>query len=344
MNIVPHVGFSPIPMLDRLMQVARQNPNAVAHIQRLAQRYGPVAMAHVRQFLDHAGYRAGRAVRNWIGRHVRPRRNQFLLNVRRALGRAQQTRIRRIGADIDRVAGKRSFVRSNYAQVRRSSRGGWAVSRGGYGSRRSGFRRGRMPMRFGGRRNFPLYRAIRPELKNYDLDLGTVAISNAIELSCAPWGNINVGAAVNQRVGRKILAKSLTIAGSITSNAAPGVAAAADTVWMWVVLDRQPNGALATPADVWRVALGDKAMRNLDNGPRFKILKCTEMKIDYGQSGVFINCPFELYMKLNIPVTWQGLINGLPYTNNLLVFFGTANQNNTTLQTSYVCRVRFTDV
>ena len=148
MNVVPHVGFSPIPMLDRLMQVARQNPNAVAHIQRLAQRYGPVAMAHVRQFLDQAGYRAGRAVRDWIGRHVRPRRNQFMLNVRRALGRAQQTRIRRIGADIDR----RSFVRSNYAQVRRGVRGFSTRSRGGHTTRRgSMIGRRRYPMRTGGR-------------------------------------------------------------------------------------------------------------------------------------------------------------------------------------------------
>lgn len=346
MNVVPY--FSPIPMLDRLMAVARQNPNAVAHVRRLAERYGPVAMAHVRQFLDHAGYRAGRAVRDWIGRHVRPRRNQFMHNVRTALGRQQRVRALRDGhRTVRRYLENRRDADGSRGSYRSSATfdGGSSQGRRGnvYAVRRGAGSRRRRPFRTGGRRNFPMYKAIRPELKSFDQALSATAIGNTIGLVAAPWGTINIGSQMNQRVGRKVLAKSVTLAGLINSTAAPGVGQAADTVWMWVVLDRQPNAALAAPADVWSVTSAERALRNLDQGPRFKILKCLEIKIDYGQSGVFINVPFELYMKFNIPVTWQGLVNGYPTTNNLLVFFGNANQNNTFLQVTMSERVRYYD-
>jgi len=339
MNIVPHVGFSPIPMLDRLMQVARQNPNAVAHIQRLAYRYGPAAMAHVRQFLDHAGYRAGRAVRDWIGRHVRPRRNQFMHNVRTGLQRQQMYRAERMGRQVIRegwARPKSSDVRSNPVQVR-GSRGFVGRRRGGQLRRRGGGLRRVRPMRFGGR---PMS---RPEMKAYDLGTSS-SITSTMTLIQVPVRDLPLGVTSSQRVGRKVFCKSLLMAGKIFNTVLAPANATSDSVWFWVVLDRQANGATATAADIWSNSTGATALRNLDQGPRFKILKCVEVKVDAVAAGTHINQPFEFYIPLNFSVHWKGAANDPPYKNNILVFVANSNNLDETLAVDHVSRVRFTDV
>lgn len=338
MNIVPHVGFAPIPMLDRLMQVARQNPNAVAHIERLAQRYGPVAMAHVRQFLDHAGYRAGRAVRDWIGRHVRPRRNQFMHNVRTGLRRQQEYRAARDGrVMMRRWLAEKQYARSaNFSQVRR---GGQAIARGGYARRRGGIRRRRWPIRTGGRP----YTNLRPELKYFDDTNTALAIGNTISRISSPVVQITIGSGQAERVGRQILCKSLMMTGRIRSNAAPSGTQAADTVWVWVILDRQSNGVTPNVSDIWSNTTGHGALRNLNNGPRFKILKCFEVKVDYGQSGVDVNVPFEARIPMSKVLTFAFGTQTVPTKNNLLVYAGTSNSNNTTLVVDIYTRIRFYD-
>lgn len=345
MNVVPYAPvFNPLPMLDRLMQVARQNPNAVAHIQRLAQRYGPVALAHVRQFMDHAGYRAGRAVRDWIGRHVRPRRNQFMHNVRTALGHQQRVRALRDGHRSMRrwLAYKQSSRAQSFSQVRRGARGFNTRSRGGHNTRRGSMMgRRRYPMRTGGR--YVNSRGVRPELKSYDIGVNLHPIANTISLLYGPWQTLPLGVQSDQRVGRKVRVKGVTLSGVVRSVNVTTISTAADTVWLWVVMDRQPNNNIPAVADVWSNSAAHTALRNLDQGPRFKIIKCIEIKTDFGQTGTFINTPFEAYIPLDTTVTWQGAANSSPYKNNLLFFAGNANQAASDLVISMVSRVRFTD-
>lgn len=345
MNIVPHVGFSPIPMLDRLMQVARQNPNAVAHIQRLAQRYGPVAMAHVRQFLDQAGYRAGRAVRDWIGRHVRPRRNQFMHNVRTGLARQQRVRALRDGHAtvrrfLQRRLSSRPVVRSQPSSQYRGARGTVSARRrGGQGMRRGGMRLPRL--RTGGRRiaNF----GPRPELKAYDKGGNNLSISSTISYITEPWNDISVGTASNNRVGRKVRTKSILLVGSVKTNVVTTITTASDTVWIWVVLDTQPNGAAASSTDIWSNNVAHTALKNLDQGGRFKIIKCIEVKMDYGQTGTTVNAPFEVYIPLRCTPVWKGLVNSAPYVNNLLVFAGNSNTAMSDFLIDIQCRTRYYD-
>lgn len=343
MNIVPHVGFSPIPMLDRLMQVARQNPNAVAHIQRLAQRYGPVAMAHVRQFLDHAGYRAGRAVRDWIGRHVRPRRNQFMHNVRTGLARQQNVRFeRQWRGDVRRLLARRPFrvgVKTQPSSQYRGSRGTVSTRRRGGGFGRRG---GNMPrLRTGGRRI--AFRGPRPELKAYDKLILGGALSSNITYIVEPFNDIAIGPEGNKRLGRKVRTKSLLLVGSIRTVNVTSITTASDTVWIWVVLDTQPNGAAAAVTDVWSNTVAHTALKNLDQGGRFKILKCVEVKMDYGQTGTTVNAPFEIYMPLRVTPVWKGLVASAPYLNNVLVFAGNSNTAMSDFLIDISCRTRYYD-
>lgn len=333
MNVVP---FNPVPMLDRLMQVARQNPAAVAHVGRLARQYGPAAMAHVRQFLDHAGYRVGRAVRNWIGRHVRPRRNQFMHNARTALGRAQFTRMRRIFDTEYRRAAIRSEPSSQYRGARGTVS---ARRRGAQGMRRGGMRLARL--RTGGRRiaNF----GPRPELKAYDKGGNNLSISSTISYITEPWNDISVGTASNNRIGRKIRTKSILLVGSVKTNVVTTITTASDTVWIWVVLDTQPNGAAASSTDIWSNNVAHTALKNLDQGGRFKIIKCIEVKMDYGQTGTTVNAPFEVYIPLRCTPVWKGLVNSAPYVNNLLVFAGNSNTAMSDFLIDIQCRTRYYD-
>lgn len=338
MNIVP---FNPVPMLDRLMQVARQNPAAVAHIGRLARQYGPAAMAHVRQFLDHAGYRAGRAVRDWIGRHVRPRRNQFMHNVRTALGRQQEIRALRDGRrSLRRWLAYKQSSRSQPSSQYRGARGTVSARRrGAQGMRRGGMRLPRL--RTGGRRiaNF----GPRPELKAYDKGGNNLAISSTISYITEPWNDISVGTASNNRIGRKVRTKSILLVGSVKTNVVTTITTASDTVWIWVVLDTQPNGAAAASTDIWSNNVAHTALKNLDQGGRFKIIKCIEVKMDYGQTGTTVNAPFEVYIPLRCTPVWKGLVNSAPYVNNLLVFAGNSNTAMSDFLIDIQCRTRYYD-
>lgn len=337
MNVVPYAPvFNPVPMLDRLMQVARQNPAAVAHVGRLARQYGPAAMAHVRQFLDHAGYRVGRAVRDWIGRHVRPRPNQFMHNARTALGRAQFTRMRRIFDSEYRRASIRSERSSQY----RGSRGTVSARRrGGQGMRRGG---GYLPrLRTGGRRisNY----GPRPELKAYDKGANNVAVAPNISYITEPFNDMPIGPNANNRIGRKIRIKSLLLVGSVKTVNVTSITTASDTVWIWVVLDRQPNAAAASAGDIWSNTTAHTALKNLDQGGRFKILKCVEIKMDYGQTGTTVNAPFEIYIPLRITPVWKGTAVSGPYVNNVLVFAGNSNTAMTDFLIDFQARTRFYD-
>ena len=168
-------------------------------------------------------------------------------------------------------------------------------------------------------------------------------ISNTISLLYAPWQALPLGVTSEQRIGRKVRVKGVTLSGAVRSSSVTTISTAADTVWLWVVLDRQPNNNTPSVSDIWSNSAAHTALRNLDQGPRFKIIKCIEIKMDFGQTGTFINAPFEAYIPMDTLVTWQGVANSSPYKNNLLFFAGNANQAATELVVSMISRVRFTD-
>ena len=345
MNIVPHVAYGPVPVVERVLEFARRNPAVVAEARRLIRNYGPAAVDYAR----NAGYQVGRLVRQWF-RNL-PRRNHFMQRVRTGLARQQDFRAVRDARDFVRrqYRGSRRIPTIHVAQSEkfvqrgRGSRGMGGSRRGGYGMRRGGgalygpryrIRRGGRPITYGG---------LRPELKNIDQAAVALAVANTIVHTSSPISTITQGSASNQRVGKKILAKSFLIAGRVYSTGAPVAANADDTVWIWIVLDRQANGTNGLSVDVWNPNTGHNALRNLDSGPRFKILKCLEIKVAYGQVGVFVNQPFESMIKLNLPVSYIDTGGTIPRKNNILVFAGTSQPGASNLALDYNTRVRFYD-
>lgn len=333
MNVVP---FDPAPLVRGGFRAAPAGFAADAAY-NLARQYGPRLANYALRNFGRLGMRAVRAAwRQWG-----PRPQTFMDRARLALGRAQRTAVRRHVDRMARLGGRREYVKSQSSSQVRGSRGFIGSRRGGTGRSRGGMRRAgrrRMPMRYGGR---PM---LKPELKSYDLTNNTVPVGPAISLVQVPVRDLTLGVTSNQRVGRKVYAKSLLLVGKIYNALQATVNTTSDSVWFWIVVDRQSNGTTATPSDVWLDTVGSRALKNLDQGPRFKILRCMEVKVDAVAVGTHINQPFELYLPLGITVHWKGLANFPPFKNDILVFASNSNAQNEDLRIEFSTRVRYTDV
>jgi len=106
------------------------------------------------------------------------------------------------------------------------------------------------------------------------INLGAAAVANPLSL-CVP----TVGAALNQRVGRKISVHKVKIHGTISvpQQAAVAAADAAAKVRVALVLDQQTNAAQMTAAQLYNDASGASttisSFQNPNNFGRFRVLK-----------------------------------------------------------------------
>lgn len=149
-------------------------------------------------------------------------------------------------------------------------------TQGGYGKRKYAPRRGRPmmgrntgPGRSGFKSNFfRLQRApglsrelgyVDVALAGYGLDTtGSVTLLNTVAQ----------GAAVTQRVGKKIAMKGLQFRGNMTAR----ITALINNVAYMIVYDKRPTGALPTITDIIN-AITPNSMNNDANAGRFSILK-----------------------------------------------------------------------
>jgi len=315
MNIVPLVpGQGGIrAFVQNALRAGRMlGPAAMNEAMNLARRHGPDAYAWVRREVLRGGRR--------IFRGLRRREHGPMANQNRGPYQLGPTQF--------------------FSQYRGSRGTVSARRRGGQGMRRGG--RYLPRLRTGGRRiaNY----GPRPELKAYDKGANSVALQPTISYITEPFNDLPIGPNANNRIGRKIRTKSLLLVGSVKTVNVTSITTASDTVWIWVVLDRQANTTVPLVTDIWSNTTGHGALRNLDGGPRFKILKCVECKVDYGQSGVDVNVPFEQFLRINKQVHFKNTGGTTPERNNILIFAGTANSNNTTLVMDIYTRLRYTDV
>jgi len=106
------------------------------------------------------------------------------------------------------------------------------------------------------------------------INLGSAAVANPQTL-CAP----TVGAALNQRVGRKITIHKVKVHGTVSIPAQGGQAAAdpATKIRLVLVLDQQTNAAQMTGAQLFNDATAAittiNAFQNPNNFGRFRVLK-----------------------------------------------------------------------
>lgn len=174
------------------------------------------------------------------------------------------------------------------------------------------------------------------EMKFHDLDLTDVVVAAGGEVF-ANILTIPEGNGEEQRVGRKIVIRSIGWRYNVSLPEQVDATQTTDIVRIMLVLDKQCNGAAPAVADVLRTGAGltFQSFNNLSNGMRFTVLHDRVIPINTnagsGRGGTDTlafgrkNFNFAFYKKCNIRVEYDnsaatGVITSIR-SNNLFVLF-----------------------
>lgn len=187
-------------------------------------------------------------------------------------------------------------------------------------------------------------RGVQPELKFFDTALAfsfdqTGEVPATGQLCLIPQGDTE-----STRDGRKAWIKSIQIRANI--NYIPGTSPnGTETVFLYVILDTQCNGAAAAITDVFTSADMSSNMLQLNNSGRFRILKKFEMVMASraGVSAAFSGDVKQIswYKRCNIPIDWNSTTGAITEirSNNIFLAAGALRDDVTTM--SGTCRLRF---
>lgn len=187
------------------------------------------------------------------------------------------------------------------------------------------------------------------ELKFFDTAMsGNVDLTAEIPATGGQICLISQGDSQSQRDGRKCVIKSVLFKG--TFQYVPGISgtATAASFWLFLVLDKQCNGAAAAVTDVFTSTDMATAFHNIANSDRFQVLKKIRRTLtsQAGVGGAFGNVTslIEFYKKCNVPVQYSSTTGAITEikSNNIFYIWGcdiaAADDNITCNGTS---RVRF---
>lgn len=188
----------------------------------------------------------------------------------------------------------------------------------------------------------------RPELKYSDTAISAaVNTTGSVSLLHVPV----LGTDYTNRIGRKTVIKSVFLRGLLSrDNTTPS--ALSCQCRMILVLDKQPNGATPSIADIL-VNATSYAQLNPNNRDRFRVIRDEVWVL--GPNGVGGTNTFaspnsfsvETYVKLSIPVIFNGANGGTAADINsnalYLVWIGNLASGNSDGQIDMTARVRFND-
>lgn len=248
--------------------------------------------------------------------------------------------VRRVG--IIRGGTKRGYM-FNYARSYRKSGGIPSRYRGTL--QRSGYY-GRYTRRTQVAR---LRRGLNIEKKFFD-----TAISFAVDATgeVPATGQLNLipqGVTESTRVGRVCQIKSLQM--KIQCTYVPGVDTnGVGVMYLYLVQDKQCNGAAAAATDVLTSTDYKTAMINMSNSQRFRILRRWEYTF---QSGAGVQTAFgrdvkviNEYVKMNLPLEFSSTTGAITEikSNNLFLLAGSDAVTDDSINVAGTVRVRFTDI
>lgn len=185
-----------------------------------------------------------------------------------------------------------------------------------------------------------------PELKFFDTALSfnfdfTGEVPATGQLALIPQGDTQ-----STRDGRYAFIKSIQIRALCTYN--PGAQAQANCMChLWLVMDKQTNGAAAAFTDVFTSTAANTCMLNLNNSQRFRVLKHWVLPFN-SQAGVTtafngLQKMIEYYKRCNIKIDWSntdGAITGIT-SNNIFLLAGSDGGNDDVVSVAGTCRLRF---
>lgn len=156
------------------------------------------------------------------------------------------------------------------------------------------------------------------------------------------------GVTESTRVGRLCVIKSLQMRGLLAFVPAAG-ATAATHAFIYVVLDTQANGAAAAITDVLTSNVMTRALINLNNSQRFRILKrfVVPLMPGAGVTTAYNNtvAMVDYYTKLNVPLDFSSTAGALTEirSNNIFLLAGSDATSDDTVVFAGTARVRFSD-
>lgn len=181
--------------------------------------------------------------------------------------------------------------------------------------------------------------------------VGQLALDSAVKM--------NQGTDASTRIGRKITGKTFQIKGEVKNNSGPSSTTFADSVNVWVVLDRDPTPGVAVNwSDVFVGLNPGMAFVNLNETHRFRILKQIEVIMKpmpyVDHSGLPPGTEASLATRDYEDFEWFGDLKSLQIgyggnagtvadltSNNILVFASASNCANYFM--TFQTRVRYTD-
>lgn len=186
------------------------------------------------------------------------------------------------------------------------------------------------------------------EIKSFDTVLGfnvdaTGEIPATGQLCLIPQGS-----GAEARNGAKCVIKSIQIRGSI-GNVPAGATVSSSTAHIYVIQDKQANGAAAAVTDVFTGTNFASAMRNITNYRRFTVLKhfYRTFNPNAGVAGAYNNEQFhwEWYKKVNIPIEFNSTAGAITEitSNNIFLMVSTETATDDTIQVNGRCRLTFDD-
>lgn len=204
------------------------------------------------------------------------------------------------------------------------------------------------------------------ELKYYDTSRSGVALTNPSDASGAEidpstinaLNTIAQGDGEQNRDGRNVVMKKISIKGNVTINVQQNVVAldALPVVYLALVQDKQTNGAQLNSEDVFTnpsgaTPLAAHPFRNLQYIKRFNVLKTCTLEFENGlyptYDGTNIEVSgkmmaFEMHKDLNIPVNFTGTTSAIAnIADNSLHLIGYCTSTTYAPEVNYNARVRF---
>lgn len=156
------------------------------------------------------------------------------------------------------------------------------------------------------------------------------------------------GVTESTRVGRKCVIKSIQMRLLLTFSPAAS-ANAATSAMIYLVLDKQANGAPAAVTDVFTGTSLTTDMHNLSNSQRFVVLRKIPITFN-STAGVTtaynrMSRMVSVYKKCNIPIEYSSTTGAIGEirSNNLFLIAGGDGLADDLIAVSGTCRLRFSD-
>lgn len=186
------------------------------------------------------------------------------------------------------------------------------------------------------------------ELKFFDTSLSFLIDATGEVPATGQLALIPQGVTESTRVGRKCTIKSIAMKGNLLY--APAAAASGSTnAVMYLVLDKQCNGAAAGATDVFTGTNFVTLFHNLANSQRFVVLKTWKWTINSsaGATTAYNNVSrmWSGFKKCNIPIEYSSTTGAITEirSNNLFLLASSDGTSDDLITIGGTCRLRFSD-